>query len=555
MQRTDKAPSDWPVVDHPAVRRAMGRTIGKGEDKKLILEKVPVRVHPEIYPDVKAVLDTWQPGKATRVLDTANTFVKQTVLNLSLFHHLALTETSIAAGMAKDALKLWNPVNIIRSFKNGTYKSVLQKSGLAQEAVKDGLTVGAISDVEGGRSLVAALKNAEKGVRNSVVATGIKAAVRKPLEFNNKFLWDYLHTTYKLNAYSKLKQDMIKAYPNKPVETVGREVAQFVNDTFGGQPWEIMAKTPEWRQFSRFLLLSPDWVLSTMKQALSPFGVGATSKAGKEIRQELGKDFWRRAIVYFGGSMNLLNYAYTKAHTGKGRFMWENSPGKETYLFTGYNDDGTERYLRWGKQFRELAEAMNKPTEVAGRKISPLIRIGKHQIWPDAMWQKEITDNPFWSQAGLKARGIQLAKDVTPYSITQQQRLGGMTPISFAMPVSRGMTPYRARKLFRQSILRQDKELMDRTYRASLDNDIDPDPIFMQAVGAIKAEKSFEAKLEAKKIIRKLGKMDKEDALEYIKELEENEDITPLVENQVIKLLRIKKSARRKKKALEGNNK
>jgi hypothetical protein len=555
LQRADKAPKDWPIIDHPAVRRAMGVRVGKGEDAKLLLSKVPVRVHPDIYPEVNAVLDTYRPGAAAKTLDTVNTFVKQSVLNLSLFHHLALTETAVAAGMGRDVLKVWNPVRIIKAFKNGTYKNVLQQSDIAKTAVKDGLNIGAISDVEGGRTLVNALKAAEKNVGNAAIATGIKATIRKPLEFNNKFLWDYLHTTYKLNAYSKLKTDMLKAFPDKDPLIVGKEVAQFVNDTFGGQSWEIMAKSTQWKQFSRFLLLSPDWVLSTMKQAVSPFGVGAASKAGVEIRKELGQDFWRRAIVYFGGSMNLLNHAYTKAYTGQGRYMWENPPGKETYLFVGYNPDGTERYLRWGKQFRELAEAISDPTSVASRKVSPLIRMTKNQLWPSEMWQREIVDNKFWSKAGLTARAETLAKDVTPYSITQQQRVGDFTPLSFAMPVSRGMTPYSAKKFFRMAVIDGDKELAQRTFKASLDNGVDPEPLLKAAIGSIKAEKTFEARQDAQKILIEYNKRDPEDGEIYLKKLRQDGKITPLVLEELNKLLKKKGKAKAKKQAFDRMSK
>ena len=557
MQRADKAPKDWPLIDHPAVRRAMAVKVGKGADEKLLLSKAPVRVHPDIYPEIKAVLDTYKPGAAVKTLDTVNTFVKQSVLTASLFHHLALTETAIAAGMGKEALKIWNPVKIIKAFKNGTYKEVLNNSEVAKAGVRDGLNIGAISDVEGGRTLVNALKGAEKEVGNAAIATGIKTLIRKPLEFNNKFLWDYLHTTFKLDAYSKLKVDMAKSFPNKDPQVVGREVAQFVNDTFGGQSWEIMAKSKEWKQFSRFLLLSPDWVLSTMKQAVSPFGVGAASKAGVEIRKELGQDFWRRAIVYFGGGMNLLNHAYTKAHKGKGNYMWDNPPGKETYLFTGYNADGTERYLRWGKQFRELSEVINDPTGVAGRKISPLIRIGKNQVWPDPQWQREIADNEFWSLKGLEGRAKTLAKDVTPYSITQQQRVGEFSPVSFAMPISRGMTPYNAKKYFKKAIANKDKKLLARTYKASIDNGIDADSMLKMAASGIRSEERFESRMDAQKYILKYRKLGPVQGEIYLKKLRQDGKITPLVLEEINKLLKKKGKAKARKKAFdritEGN--
>lgn len=548
IMRADKAPADWKIIDHPAVRRAFGRMVGKEGEKKLMLSKMPIKVNPAIYDDVNAVLETYQPGKFNRVLDTINLLAKQSVLTFSLFHHTALTETAIATGMGKEVTKVWNPIKIIRAFKNGTYKEVLNRSSLAKMAVKDGLNIGAISDVEGGRTLVGVLKQSEKALHNGVAATGIKTFVRKPLEFNNKFLWDYLHTSYKLSAYAKLKHDMIKMFPEKSVETVGKEVAHFVNDIFGGQAWEILGKSPQWKLFSRYLLLSPDWTLSTMRQAVSPFGVGAASKTGIAIRQEMGKNFWRKAIVYFGGSMNLLNYAYTKAYTGRGRFMWDNPPGKKTYLFIGMNPDGTERYLRWGKQFREFAEAIKDPAGVAGRKISPLIRMTKSQIFPDKVWQKEIANNPFWSTAGLKARALQLAKDITPYSVTQQTRAGQFTPISFALPQSKGMTPYRLREGFKKAILTQNKNMAMEYWKAGLDNGLNSAAQFKTALSSVKSDQTFEAKTKAKNLINKAARLGKEKGIAEIKRAQSAGEISPAMAKQIMKIMREKASVAQQKR-------
>jgi hypothetical protein len=473
---------------------------------------------------------------------------------------MALTETGIATGTGKQIMKAWNPVEIIKSFKNGTYKKVLANKALSKEAVQDGLEVGAIADVEGGRSLVAALEKAEQALKGTGLNLGIKVAFRKPLEFNNKFLWDYLHTTFKLNAYSNLKADMIKKFPQKDPKVIGEEVAQFVNDTFGGQSWEILAKSKQWQQFSRFMLLSPDWVLSTMRQALSPFGVGAASKAGKEIRQELGEDFWRRALVYFGGAVNILNYAYTKAYKGEGKFLWENTPGKETYLFIGFNPDGTERYVRWGKQFRELSEFMTKPFEVAGRKIAPWMRALKNQLFPDTQWQKEIIENEvYWSKVWddpkqhLKslgketlARGKQILKDTTPYSISQIQRVGGFNPLSFALPISRGMTNYQARKLFKMAIITKDEKLLNRVRLGALANKLDPDTLLKQTISQFKTELTYENKREANKIYRKLRKKDNlKEAQEYLNSL----NLDKGVEEQLIKIIKQKSIAIKKQKS------
>jgi len=544
--RADKGPPDWPVIDHPAVRKAM--MVGKTKEGAPILMKTQIRVHPDLYDDVRAILENYQPGQMTKALDAINTLMKQSVLNLSLFHHMALSETGVATGIGKDILRAWNPVKIIRAFKNGNYKEVLNRAEIAKDGVQHGLTVGAIADVEGARSLVNTLKQVEKELHEEALAKGVKGLIRKPLEFNNKFLWDYLHTTMKLDAYHKLATDMIKRFPEKDPEAIKKEVAQFVNDTFGGQPWEILSKSPQWRQFSRFLLLSPDWTLSTFRQALSPFGFGAASETGRAIRRELGKDFWRKAILYFGAAMNMLNYAYTKAYEGKGRFMWDNPPGKKTYLFIGKNPDGSERYVRWGKQFRELFEFISNPAEVAGRKISPLLRAAKAQVFPSEVWQRDIVESDFWSPKGLKARAKQLLKDITPYSISQQQRLTKYTPIAFVLPVSKGMTPYNARKLFKKAIVNHDRNLNREVAIAAYRNGLDAQALWKQAFTELKTDFTRGLSKEAKDLLDKLALMPKDQRKLYLEKLAFQGKLTPALYEQMQKI-----QARRLKIEQEGN--
>ena len=210
-----------------------------------------------------------------------------------------------------------------------------------------------------------------------------------------------------------------------------------------------------------------------------------------------------------------------------------------------------------GKQFRELSEVINDPTGVAGRKISPLIRIGKNQVWPDPQWQREIADNEFWSLKGLEGRAKTLAKDVTPYSITQQQRVGEFSPVSFAMPISRGMTPYNAKKYFKKAIANKDKKLLARTYKASIDNGIDADSMLKMAASGIKSEERFESRMDAQKYILKYRKLGPVQGEIYLKKLRQDGKITPLVLEEINKLLKKKGKAKARKKAFdritEGN--
>ena len=94
-----------------------------------------------------------------------------------------------------------------------------------------------------------------------------------------------------------------------------------------------------------------------------------------------------------------------------------------------------------------------------------------------------------------------------------------------------------------------------RTYEAALNNEIDPDPIFKQAVGAIESEKKFEAKLEAKKIVNKVRLLSKENRKEYLLDLRGRGEMTPVIEEQVIKLLRKKVKAQKKKTIYDKSRK
>lgn len=548
IQRIDKAPETWPTVDHPALRRAIGRYVGP--EKQLLLSKVPVKVHPDIYESVNAIFSNPIRNEAINAAETLNAVSKYSNLSLSLFHHTALTEAAIA--MQTGAMRYWNPVKIIRAFKTGKYREVFNNLKISKDAVEHGLDLGRITDVQGGNILINSLKNAEKNLRaikgglgtRGAAGLGIAATkIRKPLEFNNKFLWDYLHSGYKLNAYSKISADMLKQNPHLPANLIKREVAQFVNDTFGGQVWELLGKSPRWKQFAHFLLLSPDWTLSTMRQAMSPFGVGATHPLTRQLRAELGQDFWRRALIYFGGGMNILNYSMTKAYKGTGRFMWENPPGKETHLFIGYNPDGTEQYARWGKQFRELPEFINHPIKVIGRKMSPLARQLQSQFFPHPVWQKEFADAPFWEPEALVGRLKELGKMLLPYSIAQGQR-SDFHPLGFAMPLSQGMRPYNARRYFMDAIKRGDKELVQRVMKASIDNGLEPIGLFRQAMTQVKSDRTLEVKRKAYQLFEKLDKIPTYKRKAEFDRMKANNELTPELLKQLKRIIELKSKVR-----------
>lgn len=548
IQRIDKAPTDWVTIDHPALRRAMGRVIGKDKAKILMLNKVPVKVHPEIANEIKVVLDRPFSGAGVRAADTINAFVKKANLSFSLFHHVALTETAIATPtVGRQMLKLWNPVKAWKAIKTGNY-GVFEKIPLSKDAVRHGLQIGAISDVQVGK-VRTALANLERITKSVPVVGKITKKIRSFNTFWDKALWDYYHTSLKLYGYEGLVQRGLKTHPKLPAEVVKKEVAQFVNDTFGGQAWDLLLKSPKWRQGMHWLLLSPDWTLSTVRQAMSPTGAGAVTQLGRTLRAEMGEKFWHKGIIYFYGGMNLLNKGFTEVYTGKGRYMWENAPDHKTHLFIGLNPDGTEKYLRWGKQFRELPEFFINPVKKAWSKVSPIIRMLQTQVRPSPIWQREFYGKPFYGKEALMGRVKALGKGVLPYSVTGTIR--AKHPLGMAFPISKGMSSYKARELFKQAIQRKDKNALREIYASALNNNLDAKSLFKQARTAIKSDITFEFKKEAQKIIEKLKRLGKEKGRIEFEKMKKSGEITPELNKQLVKILKLKKSVKTQKEKME----
>jgi hypothetical protein len=294
-------------------------------------------------------------------------------------------------------------------------------------------------------------------------------------------------------------------------------VAQFVNDSFGGQNWEKMMTNPQSLQLAQWALLSPDWTLSTLRQAAAPTGIGAVSKESAKFRRSMGMRFWRNAVLYFGVGMNALNYAITKAdnaeqrgvpkNKGEGKFMWQNDPGHKTHLFMGRYEDGTKRYLRWGKQFREFPELIydqmagqispiSASVKKIGGKLAPFWQT-MSQVFTGASLggfrNREIANKHGWSWVGGVAKTmIKMPLPFSSRSVTDMRKEFKFTDLM--APSSKGMTYFKARKMFKSAIAHRNEKMIEAVFRAAVENKLNAFDIFESAVIDLKSEASGEAR-------------------------------------------------------------
>lgn len=452
-----KAPSEWIEVNHPALNKAVYQG-AVGEDEIPMLMKTPVKVHPEIADYVNAIFEVQKPNKFWRTFDSLNGMVKQALLGFSGFHGYALSESSIGnAGVGK-TLKELNPKKFVDAIKNGNY-DVYKNEEAAKRAINAGVQLGTPSDLQ---------RNLTEEALKKIPLVG--KALSGAVSANNKILWDVLHNNFKVLAFNTAIENL----GENVTKEQERAVAQWVNDSFGGQAWELLGIKKSTIKAASRVLLSPDWNFSTIRQAAAAINsewadnLINQSPAGKRIAQvlgvggengskgargEIGRGFWLRSAIFFTVFYNLINAAfrekdrkehpelYPKDMKPMDYSIWANSyPMDNIYdrimpkVFIGRNSDGTARMLRVGKQFREVPEFLTEPVTKLGGKTSPIIntasQVGLGMSVGDAvnMWfgKEPYRNQDIWEGYGETAErkeGAELAggmanalwKSLVPY--------------------------------------------------------------------------------------------------------------------------------------------
>jgi hypothetical protein len=155
-----------------------------------------------------------------------------------------------------------------------------------------------------------------------------------------------------------------------------------------------------------------------------------------------------------------------------------NAPGRSTYLFLGRGDDGTERYMRWGKQYREIFDLLISEAgafdpftginKIIG-KTSPVLQFvpnvltGRSLTADDWADNKDITEADNWKDA-TTSRLTAMAQMFSPYSLRQKNK--GFVVAQLMMPVSKGLTIGKAVPLLVKAIDSGDMRLVERVRRS-----------------------------------------------------------------------------------------
>ena len=545
MARGDKAPKDWVKIDHPALNRAMA--IGKVGKEGILLKKVPVRVHPDIAREVKIITDNPFSGKAINATNTVNAFIKKGIFAGSLFHYWSLGEAAMNSGIGAKSLKLFNPWRVYKQLVKGNFEIFANMEG-ARDAIKyGGVSFGSLSDVQ--RGVVSkAFQSLEHTTKNiPIVKSGTKA-MRKANDLWDSALWDYTHNTMKLWAYEENVFRALKSASKGGVELTEKQViaikksmGDLVNNTFGGQQWEMMRimGNPKMRQMAQLGFLSPDWTISVLKQATAPAKGMKMMMTGDVTEKMAGKALTKRALLFWfkaAANWNIIaqsaNYHNTKKAYGKGRFTWENPPEKKFRIFLrkGKTETDPDEYLYMGKQFLEVMHWGTNGLQTFGSKLNPIVREGIRQLsahdpgsgYP-AEWAEADNEAGTWlNKEGLKQRALSFLEMPLPFTLRSYVE-NRPHNFMFAFSTSKGMTKYRSVKYFAKAIEKNDKQAVRKIYIHSLENNIDAEAMFNVALSKATQKKtkvSYDDMELAKDIYNELQLLDpkaKEDAIKVYK--------------------------------------
>lgn len=391
------------------------------------------------------------------------------------------------------------------------------------------------------------------------VATQMLSLINKGMDVA---LWDFLHdglklATYRMRADKTKERAKKKGWTEEELSRALDEDGQFVNDMFGGQHWDVLGASHRTLRYAGRVLLSPDWNASTTRHFLALTGYGsiwneATFENFKQYYKRLKhkelipEDEGRRSrqisallcygigfMVFYEGIANGINAAFRALDEEKERkkaeeirktnpsyksmyelaygdegmkwydyLMRGNSLGQQSKIFLGRYEDGTEMYVRHGKQFREVPEylfnhkgELEFPGPMVQRmigKANPMLRMTLDDINYLSDFQASHADQEIQRKYG-KTIGL-LYKDAlywAPFLIPSQENKE-FKAVDFFFPSSKGFSPWKAQSYFKDFILSGDMEGVVMTYQSCKRNGIDPEAQIKAAIGSVKALESAE---------------------------------------------------------------
>ena len=445
----------------------------KNADGEIIVMKGAVGIQKELYPFVKAYIETPNYGNLSQL----NFVSKSMKLGISMFHVVSLGMQELA----NFRIPFKSIPKGLRLKKDLTPElKILHQEGL--ELFKGYEDLGYRNQFFEGKTVVGKTGNVitypVQKMRDfifDVVQPGMKVSFAD-MQFR-KLLPRYLKDAKETMTAEEV---MRRVKNNEPIpeaaKQCAREVVQKADGHFSGEDykrslletnkWMVNAYfTPKARKFWQALLLSPTWqrehLLVAKNVAKSFMPNSMIKKLGMSEMGAIKSQYRKYALggIMIVGAVDLWNQMSTFAMDGERKHIWENPEGKGFAVRAWWdepdyvieNEDGSERVVKGGaayfrplKSLFEVAEMAHDPITKFSYKISPVVSAIGEQFW-HAPWKYKEG----WGDIPERLKDFALtttapiiATQAVPVFKGQKHPMGAIMP-SFGFPTSKVKADYK----------------------------------------------------------------------------------------------------------------
>ncbi|MFC1794276.1 hypothetical protein ACFL3Q_11900 [Planctomycetota bacterium] len=468
--------------------------------------KTTYLVHPEIAEEMQVMFSRPFDNVALRAVQSVNAFQKQLNLTYSGFHHMTLSLSSM----------FWNPLKALPRLMATTGRFLTDK-GIPALQNEENLKLLSKYGMHVGKPTEYSVPQIRRFYRSMEMMARklpllgkpggltLKAA-QKMDEWQNKFLWEYLHPTMEIHSWFDLYRAGLRKGMNP--DEWGPQVTKLVQKSFGGLDWESMGVGKVGRQISSLLLLAPDWTTSMLRMGFSPIAKSMKAPKGTstpakltrgtmkifdlektpgqnpeavKLARKMGLKFWATGIAISAMGTDALNMLLSGHH------MWENDPGHEYDTELPWRDEeGRKLYISGTKKVKEVGGWVQDPVKTLGHKLSPVTRQFMEQMTGTTPGGFDLPFKGKGTWESLPERAKHVAKGFVPFSFSGSQ-------FGMAMPMSKGMTQYKTSKLFKKAIEARDQKEIQRIAKHARENKLDVRAAYKWAEAEITRERNKEA--------------------------------------------------------------
>jgi hypothetical protein len=331
-------PQDYITINHPSLRN--WNFLTNDPDGNPVIAKSDLAIHPEYAKYFerrlgleKSGLQEWAP---TRALLKGGAMAKKTLLALSPFHMNQEALRAVMTGinpLMKSAPTIEESPQLRLGVENGLgvepdYKGIQEHS--------EGLT--------GGSALIGKIP-------------GVGSTLAKSLDWYQHFLFQKYIPNLKVRGYLKMFDQYKDAHSDWTDQKVAEIAAQHTNDTFGGQNWKAMGRSAATQDWSRLMLLAPDWLESEMRSVARLFNRDDGSIGRAQILK-MSMGMW--------GVARVLNMVST------------GNPHLEApFSLAVKNDEGKETLYSMRTLPTDMLHMATDPVGFLKGRLSPAVRAGQ----------------------------------------------------------------------------------------------------------------------------------------------------------------------------------